>query len=84
MGGSCRYGPLQGRSSRRTGFGLFTHPFEPMPLERQSVVRPNRDTLHPNIVIDLGAGAAATGVVAERLAGGMVDTLNVTPGLSTV
>jgi hypothetical protein len=38
------------------GFGKFWHLREPAPLDKQAVVRPNRDTLYSNAVFDLDAG----------------------------
>jgi hypothetical protein len=38
------------------GFGKFTHIREPTPLDKQLVVRSNRDTLYSAGVFDLGAG----------------------------
>src|SRR5262245_17704685 len=41
---------------KRGGFGRFTHYRELMPIDRQPVVRPNRDTLYSTAVFDLDAG----------------------------
>ena len=41
------------------GFGKFDHTREVAPLDKQSVIRLNRDTLYSAIVIDLDAGPAA-------------------------
>lgn len=38
------------------GFGTLQHIREPMPIERQTVVRANRDTLYSSGVFDLDAG----------------------------
>jgi len=38
------------------GFGKFFHNREPTPIDRQSVVRMNRDTLYSGAVFDLDAG----------------------------
>ena len=38
------------------GVGKFGHHREPMPIERQTVIRSNRDTLYSPAVIDLDAG----------------------------
>ncbi|MBL1079437.1 DUF1254 domain-containing protein [Nocardia sp. 2] len=38
------------------GFGAFHHNREPMPVDHQTVVRPNRDTLYSSGVFDLDAG----------------------------
>jgi len=37
------------------GLGAFVHYREPMPIHRQTVVRPNRDTLYSSAVFDLDA-----------------------------
>jgi len=38
------------------GVGNLYHHREPMPIDRQSVIRSNRDTLYSSAVIDLDAG----------------------------
>lgn len=38
------------------GFGKFEHARFPTPLDKQFVIRPNRDTLYSNAVFDLDAG----------------------------
>jgi hypothetical protein len=38
------------------GFGKFGHIREPTPLDKQHVIRPNRDTLYSTAVFDLDAG----------------------------
>ena len=38
------------------GFGKFTHLREPQSIEKQTVIRPNRDTLYSLAVFDLDAG----------------------------
>lgn len=38
------------------GFGKLTHFREPTPIDKQFVIRPNRDTLYSNAVFDLDAG----------------------------
>ena len=38
------------------GVGKFYHHREPMPIDRQGVIRSNRDTLYSVVVIDLDAG----------------------------
>ncbi|MFT3731741.1 MAG: DUF1254 domain-containing protein [Hyphomicrobium sp.] len=38
------------------GFGKFEHAGFPTPLDKQFVIRPNRDTLYSNAVFDLDAG----------------------------
>lgn len=39
------------------GIGKFHHIREPMPIDKQSVIRANRDTLYSSAVFDLDAGA---------------------------
>jgi len=41
------------------GFGKFAHLRAPMPIDQQSVIRPNRDTLYSSAVFDLNAGPVA-------------------------
>lgn len=41
---------------RNGGFGRFDHTREPAPLDKQSVIRLNRDTLYSSAVFDLDAG----------------------------
>lgn len=43
---------------RNGGFGKFYHYREPMPIDKQDVVRANRDTLYSGAVLDLAAGPA--------------------------
>lgn len=43
---------------RSGGFGKFYHYREPMPIDKQDVVRANRDTLYSAAVLDLDAGPA--------------------------
>src|SRR4029077_18616608 len=38
------------------GTGKFYHPREPMQIDRQTVIRANRDTLYSSALIDLDAG----------------------------
>ena len=38
------------------GFGKFMHRREPTPLDKQTVIRMNRDTLYSAAVFDLDAG----------------------------
>lgn len=45
-----------GNAVREGGFGRFHHFREPMPIDHQSVVRANRDTLYSSAVFDLDAG----------------------------
>jgi len=42
--------------ARSGGFERFDHHREVMPIERQAIVRPNRDTLYSSAVFDLHAG----------------------------
>lgn len=37
-------------------FGKFVHAREPVPVEKQDVIRMNRDTLYSDVVVDLDAG----------------------------
>jgi uncharacterized protein DUF1254 len=41
------------------GTGKFFHHREMMPIEKQTVIRPNRDTLYSPALIDLDAGPVA-------------------------
>ncbi|WP_029356816.1 DUF1214 domain-containing protein [Bosea sp. 117] len=41
---------------RNGGFGRFDHTREPAPLDKQTVIRLNRDTLYSSAVFDLDAG----------------------------
>ncbi len=41
---------------KRGGFGKFLHLREPVPLDKQGIIRPNRDTLYSGAVFDLDAG----------------------------
>jgi hypothetical protein len=41
---------------KRGGFGQFAHHRELLPIDKQAVVRPNRDTLYSSAVFDLEAG----------------------------
>ncbi|WP_397448631.1 DUF1254 domain-containing protein [Pseudomonas sp. NA-150] len=41
---------------KQGGFGKLTHHREPMSIDKQTVVRPNRDTLYSSGVFDLEAG----------------------------
>lgn len=43
-------------SVQDAGIGNFHHIREPMPIDRQTVIRANRDTLYSSAVIDLDAG----------------------------
>jgi hypothetical protein len=45
-----------GKYVRDGGFGGFFHLREPTPIDRQSVIRTNRDTLYSKAVFDLEAG----------------------------
>ena len=44
------------RVAKDGGFGKFNHTREPTPLDRQAVIRSNRDTLYSPAVFDLDAG----------------------------
>ncbi|MGL6224033.1 MAG: DUF1254 domain-containing protein, partial [Steroidobacteraceae bacterium] len=46
-----------GNTVRQGGFGKFFHYRSPTPIDRQEVVRMNRDTLYSSAVFDLDAGA---------------------------
>jgi hypothetical protein len=41
---------------RRDGLGKFLHRRELTPVDKQGIIRPNRDTLNSAAVFDLGAG----------------------------
>jgi hypothetical protein len=41
---------------KQGGFGKFFHQPQPMPIDKQDVVRANRDTLYSGAVCDLDAG----------------------------
>jgi hypothetical protein len=43
---------------RKDGFGKFEHDREPTPVDKQTVIRMNRDTLYSGAVFDLDAGPA--------------------------
>lgn len=43
---------------KRGGFGKFMHDRTPTPLDKQTVIRMNRDTLYSGLVLDLAAGPA--------------------------
>ncbi|WP_218583984.1 DUF1254 domain-containing protein [Pseudomonas akapageensis] len=45
-----------GNVIKRGGFGQFSHWRELLPIDKQAVVRPNRDTLYSSAVFDLDAG----------------------------
>jgi hypothetical protein len=45
-----------GRIAQKGGFGKFDHTREPAPLDKQTVIRLNRDTLYSSAVFDLDAG----------------------------
>ena len=46
-----------GNIVRDSGIGKFFHNREPTPLDKQVVIRMNRDTLYSSAVFDLDAGA---------------------------
>lgn len=41
---------------RESGLGKFSHERMPVPIDKQTVIRMNRDTLYSNAVVDLEAG----------------------------
>jgi len=43
-------------NAKRGGFSKFLHLREPVPLDKQGIIRPNRDTLYSGAVFDLDAG----------------------------
>lgn len=43
-------------ATKRDGFGKFTHDRTPTPMDKQTVIRMNRDTLYSGAVFDLDAG----------------------------
>src|SRR6266404_7343637 len=45
-----------GLNVKRGGFGKFLHTRETVPVDKQGVIRPNRDTLYSAAVLDLDAG----------------------------
>ena len=45
-----------GLNIERGGFGKFRHLREAVPIDKQGVIRPNRDTLYSSAVFDLDAG----------------------------
>jgi para-nitrobenzyl esterase len=45
-----------GRTVQQGGFGKFVHSRAPTPIDRQDVIRMNRDTLYSSAVFDLDAG----------------------------
>jgi hypothetical protein len=45
-----------GNVIKDNGFGQFTHKREPSPIDQQTVIRMNRDTLYSGAVFDLDAG----------------------------
>jgi hypothetical protein len=47
-----------GLNVKRGGFGKFLHTREPVPVDNQGVIRPNRDTLYSAGVFDLDASPA--------------------------
>jgi hypothetical protein len=47
-----------GNIVKEGGFGKFFHYREPTPIDKQTVIRMNRDTLYSGAVIDLDAGPA--------------------------
>ncbi|WEK52606.1 MAG: DUF1254 domain-containing protein [Candidatus Kaistia colombiensis] len=47
-----------GNVVKRDGFGKFEHNRQALPIDRQTVIRTNRDTLYSGAVFDLDAGPA--------------------------
>jgi hypothetical protein len=45
-----------GAVAKKDGFGQFEHDREPTPIDKQTVIRMNRDTLYSGAVFDLDAG----------------------------
>ena len=45
-----------GNAAKDGGFGKFVHNREPTPIDKQIVIRMNRDTLYSSAVFDLDAG----------------------------
>ncbi len=43
-------------NAKMGGFSKFLHLREPVPLDKQGIIRPNRDTLYSGAVFDLDAG----------------------------
>jgi hypothetical protein len=54
------------------GFGQFTHVRQPTPIDKQSVIRMNRDTLYSAAVIDLASSPAT---IVKPAAGGRFQSL---------
>lgn len=52
--------------ARDGGFGRFVHIREPVPLDKQDVIRMNRDTLYSSAVVDLDAGPATLSIPETR------------------
>lgn len=46
------------RSVKNGAFGKFHHERAPMPIEKQDVIRSNRDTVYSYVILDLDAGPA--------------------------
>jgi hypothetical protein len=44
---------------KKDGFGKFEHNREPLPIDKQTVIRTNRDTLYSGAVFDLDAAPVA-------------------------
>ena len=54
------------------GFGQFTHIRQPTPMDKQSVIRMNRDTLYSAAVVDLAGGPAT---ISKPASGGRFQSL---------
>ncbi len=54
------------------GFGQFTHVRQPTPIDKQSVIRMNRDTLYSAAVLDLASGPAT---IVKPPSGGRFQSL---------
>lgn len=51
-----------GAVAKKRGFGAFEHNREPTPIDDQTVIRMNRDTLYSGAVFDLDAGPVTIGL----------------------
>src|SRR6516164_11393460 len=52
----CRVGPLHGKTVKEVGLGKLLHVRSPTEIDKQMVIRMNRDTLYSSAVFDLDAG----------------------------
>ena len=66
-----------GNSVKEGGFGKFNHIREPMPIDHQTVIRANRDTLYSSAVFDLDAGAVTVTLPDAGGAGGRFMSMQV-------